>query len=148
VNTAQAERLLAVVGQFLDLRGHETLLDLYCGVGPFALSLADRVDRVIGVESYAPAVADARANARQGEPVEFIEGRAEEVLAEVDLPLEAVIVDPPRAGCGREVLHELIRLSPPRLIYVSCDPATLARDARRLAEAGGSIPAPCRMART
>jgi len=136
VNTPQAERLIEAVGQFLDPQGKETLLDLYCGVGTFALSLADRVGRVIGIESYGPAVADARANAREDEPVEFIEGRGEEVLAQLDLPLEAVIVDPPRAGCGSEVLRELIRLSPSRLIYVSCDPATLARDARRLAEAG------------
>lgn len=136
VNTPQAERLIEVVGQFLDPQGQETLLDLYCGVGTFALSFADRVGRVMGIESYGPAVADARANAREGEPVEFIAGRAEEVLAQLDLPLDAVIVDPPRAGCGSEVLRELIRLAPTRLIYVSCDPATLARDARRLAEAG------------
>ena len=136
VNTPQAERLIEAVGKFLNPQGNETLLDIYCGVGTFALSLADRVGRVIGIESYGPAVTDARANAHQGEPVEFIEGRAEEVLAQLDLPLDAVIVDPPRAGCGNQVLRELIRLSSPRLIYVSCDPATLARDARRLAEAG------------
>lgn len=136
VNTPQTERLLEVVRQFLDPQGDETLLDLYCGVGTFALSLADSVSRVIGIESYGPAVADARANVREGESVEFIEGRAKQVLAECDLPLQAAIVDPPRAGCDSEVLHKLIRLSPPRLIYLSCDPATLSRDARRLAEAG------------
>lgn len=136
VNTPQAERLIEVVGQFLDPQGREGLLDLYCGVGTFTLSLADRVGRAIGIESYGPAVADARTNGREGEPVEFIEGQAEEVLPQLDLPLDVVIVDPPRTGCGNAVLEELIQRSPPRLIYVSCDPATLARDAWRLAEAG------------
>ena len=136
VNTRQAEELLRAVGQFLDPQGNKTLLDLYCGVGTFALSLANRVDRVIGVESHSPAVADARANAHPNEPVEFIEGRVEEILAQLDPPLDAVIMDPPRAGCSSEVLQELIRLSAPKLIYVSCDPAALARDARRLVEAG------------
>lgn len=136
VNTLQAERLIEVVSQFLDPQGNETLLDIYCGVGTFSLSLADRLSRVIGIESYGPAVDDARANVRPGEPVEFIEGQAVEVLACLDLPLDVIIVDPPRAGCGSKVLRELIRLSPPRLVYVSCDPATLARDARRLVEAG------------
>ncbi|MEA3345732.1 MAG: 23S rRNA (uracil(1939)-C(5))-methyltransferase RlmD [Chloroflexota bacterium] len=136
VNTPQAERLIELVGQFLDPQGNETLLDLYCGVGTFALSLAHRVKRVIGVESHGPAVADAWANAHEDEPVEFIEGKVEEVLPQLDLPLDAVIVDPPRGGCGSEVLGELIRLSPSKLIYVSCDPAILARDARLLADAG------------
>ena len=136
VNTPQAEKLIEAVGHFLDPHGDETLLDLYCGVGTFALSLADRVGRVIGIESYGPAVADARANARQGEPVEFIEGQVEAMLERLDLPVDVVVVDPPRTGCGSAVLQKLIQLSPPRLIYVSCEPATLARDARRLAEAG------------
>jgi 23S rRNA (uracil1939-C5)-methyltransferase len=136
VNTPQAEALLEAVSRFLSPQGDETLLDLYCGVGTLALSLVDRVRRVIGIEAYGPAVADARANAREGEPVEFIEGQAEGVLGELDLSVEAVIVDPPRAGCAGRVLQELGRLSPSRLIYVSCDPATLARDGRRLAEAG------------
>jgi len=136
VNTLQAEQLLQTVRRFLDPRGDEVLLDLYCGVGTFALSLVHQVRRAVGVESYAPAVADARANAHPDEVVEFIEGAAEEVLARFELSPEVVIVDPPRAGCSGEVLRELIRLSPRKLIYVSCDPATLARDARGLAEAG------------
>ena len=136
VNTPQAEKLIEAVSRFLDPQGDETLLDLYCGVGTFALSLASRVGRVIGIESYGPAVADARANTRQGEPVEFIEGQVEEILDQLDLPVDVVLVDPPRTGCSSAALQKLTQLSPPRLIYVSCDPATLARDARRLAEAG------------
>jgi 23S rRNA (uracil1939-C5)-methyltransferase len=136
VNTPQAERLLQIIGRFLDPQGDETLLDLYCGVGTFALALAERVGRVIGIESYRPAVADARANALPGEQAEFIEGQAEDVLPGLDLSPNVVIVDPPRTGCSSKLLQELVRLSPPRLIYVSCDPATLARDARQLAEAG------------
>jgi 23S rRNA (uracil1939-C5)-methyltransferase len=141
VNTQQAETLLEAVSQFLDPQGDETLLDLYCGVGTFALSLVDKVSRVIGIESYGPAVDDARANVREGESAEFVEGQARKVLAQLDQHLEAVIVDPPRAGCSGGVLQELIRLSPPKLIYVSCDPATLARDARRLADAGYGLEA-------
>jgi 23S rRNA (uracil1939-C5)-methyltransferase len=139
VNTAQADRLLEVVGQFLDPKGEEVLLDLYCGVGTFALSLADRAQRVIGIESYGPAIADARANALAGEPVEFIEGPAVKALAGLRCSPQTVIVDPPRTGCSREVLKQLLRLSPSRLIYVSCDPATLARDTRQLREAGYAL---------
>jgi 23S rRNA (uracil1939-C5)-methyltransferase len=136
VNTAQSTALLDVTAQFVAARGGETLLDLYCGVGTFGLTLAEQVGRVVGIESYGPAIADARANVLPQDRAEFIEGEVETALSGLDVSPDVVVVDPPRVGCSREVLSELARLSPPRLIYVSCDPATLARDLHQLVETG------------
>ena len=136
VNTAQAERLVEIVAAFLQLTGDESLLDVYCGVGTFALSLASQARRVIGVESNPYAVADARLNAQGLSNVEFIEGRVEDVLPNLDFAVDATVLDPPRQGCRPEVLQALTDLKPARIVYVSCDPATLARDARRLGDAG------------
>jgi 23S rRNA (uracil1939-C5)-methyltransferase len=136
VNTAAAEKLMRVVTEYLAPVGGETLLDAYCGVGTFALSLADKVGHVIGVEENAGAVADARLNAAGLANVEFIEGSVEEVLPQLDRPIDLAVLDPPRQGCKPEALTALIKLAPRRIIYVSCDPATLARDARLLAEGG------------
>jgi 23S rRNA (uracil1939-C5)-methyltransferase len=139
VNTAQADRLVDAVDQFLDPEGEKVLLDVYCGVGTFALSLVDRAERVIGIESYGSAIDDARANTRPGEPVEFIEGPAVKALAGLQCSPQTIIVDPPRTGCPREALEQLLLLAPSRLVYVSCDPATFARDARQLIEAGYAL---------
>jgi len=136
VNTAAAEELVRVVGEYLDPAGGETLLDAYCGVGTFALSLADQVGHVIGIEEDAGAVADARLNAMKLANVEFIEGSVEEFLPQLDRRIDLAVLDPPRQGCKPEALAALIELAPRRIVYVSCDPATLARDARRLADGG------------
>lgn len=136
VNTAQAEHLVQTVDTFLQLTGTESLLDAYCGVGTFALNLAPRARRVIGIEESPYAIADARVNAQELSNVEFIEGRVENVLPDLEETVDAVVVDPPRQGCRSEVLQALTKLQPERIVYVSCDPATLARDARYLAEAG------------
>ena len=136
VNTAAAEELIRVVGEYLAPSGDETLLDAYCGVGTFALSLADKVSHVIGIEEAASAVADARLNASELANVEFIEGSVEATLPRLDRPIDLAVLDPPRQGCRPEALKVLIELTPRRIVYVSCDPATLARDARRLAEGG------------
>jgi 23S rRNA (uracil1939-C5)-methyltransferase len=136
VNTAAAEELVRVVGEYLAPAGNEVLLDAYCGVGTFALSLADQVGHVIGIEEDAGAVADARLNAADLANVEFIEGSVEAVLPHLHRPIDLAVLDPPRQGCRPEVLTALIKLGPRRIVYVSCDPATLARDARRLADGG------------
>lgn len=136
VNTAAAEELVRVVGEYLAPTGDETLLDAYCGVGTFALSLADKVGQVIGIEEAAGAAADARLNASEMANVEFIEGSVEAVLPKLDRPIDLVVLDPPRQGCKPEALTALIELAPRRIVYVSCDPATLARDARKLAGGG------------
>ncbi len=136
VNTAGAEALLAVAGDYLAPDGDETLLDLYCGVGLFGLAFAGQVGRVVGVEADPSAAADFRHNARGLEGVELVEGPVEAILPRVEGPVELVLLDPPRSGAGAKVVGEIARLAPQRVVYVSCDPATLARDARRLVDAG------------
>jgi 23S rRNA (uracil1939-C5)-methyltransferase len=136
VNTAGAEALVALVRDLLQPAGSDTLLDLYCGVGLFGLALAGEVGRVIGVESDASAAADFLANARGLEQVNLVEGKAQAVLGSVEEPVDLVVLDPPRAGAGERAVGEIARLGPRRIAYVSCDPATLARDARHLVDAG------------
>ena len=128
VNTPQAERMVRYIIEQLQPVKTDTVLDVYCGVGTFGLSIADKAARVIGIEESKPALRDARYNAREADNVEFILGAAEDVLAHIEECVDAAIIDPPRAGCKREVIRELRRLRPSRIVYVSCDPATLARD--------------------
>lgn len=136
VNTPQTETLVRLVTEYLAPVGDETLLDVYCGVGTFALTLADRVSHVVGIESAPTAVEDFRLNAQGMENVTVLPGAAEEVLPGLEMPVDLAVMDPPRAGAHPDALAALIRLAPQRIAYVSCDPATLARDGRALAEAG------------
>ncbi len=136
VNTPQAGQLVRLVLEYLDLQGGETVLDGYCGVGLFTTHLAGQAGLVVGIESAPAAVADLLENTAGFENVEIIEGPVEAVLPELDVPLDAAVVDPPRAGVDRFALDALVERHPARLVYVSCDPATLARDAGRLARAG------------
>lgn len=139
VNTLQAERLIETVRAALDPGPEDVLLDLYCGVGTFGVALAPLVRRVIGIEESAAALKDARYNARDLANVAFLAGRTEEVLPAILEPVSAAIVDPPRIGCRIEALEALLRLAPRRLIYVSCEASTLARDLRVLAEGGFTL---------
>ena len=136
VNTPQATQLVRLVREYLDLHGGETVLDAYCGVGLFAAHLAELAGLVLGVEAAPAAVADLLENTADLENVEVIEGPIEAVLPDLDLTLDAAVVDPPRAGVDRFALDALVARRPSRIVYVSCDPATLARDAKRLARAG------------
>ncbi len=136
VNTGLVESMVAQVLEGLALRSGETVLDLYCGVGLFSAFMAPAAGRVIGVEAYAPAVSDAAENLDEFDNVEIYAAPAEEVLPGLDVGVQAAVLDPPRAGCAPEVLAALLRLRPARLVYVSCDPATLARDAQRLMAGG------------
>lgn len=142
VNTAAAERLVRLILDSLALRGGETVLDLYCGVGLFSAFVAPLAGRVIGVESFAPAVRDAEVNLDEFNNVELYESPVELALAHIADSLSRtptspyVILDPPRAGCDKAVTAALLRLAAPRIVYASCDPATLARDARRLIAGG------------
>ncbi|MBS1253552.1 MAG: 23S rRNA (uracil-C(5))-methyltransferase RlmCD [Anaerolineales bacterium] len=136
VNTEMAVQLVNVVRDYLDPRGYEVLLDLYCGVGTFGVCLADSVTEVIGVEENPVAVDDAVANAEMLGNVWFYEGPVEETLPGVDESIDLVVLDPPRTGVEREALETLAGMRASRIVYVSCDPATLARDVRRLGEAG------------
>jgi 23S rRNA (uracil1939-C5)-methyltransferase len=141
VNPEQAERLFATAVQFAQPAKTETILDLYCGTGSIALQLAREAARVIGVEISEAAIADARINAEANhiDNVRFLAGSAEHLLpqlAEEGLTADCVVVDPPRKGCDPTLIDTLIRLQPSRIVYVSCNPATLARDIALLAPAG------------
>jgi len=136
VNTPQAAELVRLALGYLDLKGGETVLDAFCGVGLFTLHLADRADLVIGVEASPSAVDDLLVNSEGWDNIEIIEGPVEAVLPEIDVPLDAALLDPPRGGIDRFGLDALVELGPERIVYVSCDPATLARDAKRLHKNG------------
>ncbi len=136
VNTRQAEALMHLALAYLDLEGDETVLDAFCGVGLFTTHLAGAAQLVIGIESSPSAVDDLLVNTEALDNVEIIEGAVEDVLPEIAVPLDAVLLDPPRGGVDRHALDALADLAPERIVYVSCDPATLARDAKRLRRKG------------
>jgi 23S rRNA (uracil1939-C5)-methyltransferase len=137
-NTAQAEKMAQMVldGLFPQHIQHEvsagarpfTVIDAYCGVGTFALMLARRAGRVIAIEESASSIKDARWNLRAVENVEILQGKVEDLLPTLAEQLDGLVIDPPRAGCQRSVLAALARNPVRRIVYVSCDPATLARD--------------------
>ena len=139
VNTAGAEALVSLVRDALAPQGGETLVDVYCGVGLFGLSLASQVGHIIGIEADPSAAADFRYNAQGLDHVQLIEGKAQRALGRLEGPVDLMVLDPPRSGAGQPVIDEIARLQPIRLAYVSCDPATLARDARHLVRAGYQI---------
>jgi 23S rRNA (uracil1939-C5)-methyltransferase len=136
VNTLQAEVLALQVSSMLRPKPDNVVLDGYCGVGVFALGLAEVARQVIGVEVNTSAVADAQANAAGVENVSFVSGPMQSMLPKLGLAEPLVVVDPPRTGLQGETLAALLKLDPPRIVYVSCDPATLARDVKALLAAG------------
>ena len=141
VNRDQAEVLYGKALEFAGLTGEETVLDLYCGTGTITLCLAGKAKRAIGAEIVAPAIRDAEENARRNhvENVEFFCGDAAEVakrLEDEGLRPDVITVDPPRKGLAPDVVDTIVKMNPDRVVYVSCDPATLARDVKRFAEQG------------
>lgn len=141
VNRAQAERLYAKAIEFADLTGQETVLDLYCGAGTITLALADHAKKVLGAEIVPEAIDDARENAaRNGvKNAEFFCGDASDVakkLARENLRPDVITVDPPRKGLAADVVESIAEMQPGRVVYVSCDSATMARDVKRLADLG------------
>ena len=136
VNTYQAGVLVSLISKYLSPGPEDTILYVYCGVGTFALSLATKVKQVIGIESSPSAVADARVNAAGIDNATFILGRVEDTLPTLDVASPLVVMDPPRAGLSKRTLSALLDRAPQRMVYVSCDPATLARDIKRLLVAG------------
>ena len=139
VNRAQAERLYAKTIEFADLTGQETVLDLYCGAGTITLALSDHAKKVLGAEIVPEAIDDARENAaRNGvKNAEFFCGDASDVakkLARENLRPDVITVDPPRKGLAADVVESIAEMQPGRVVYVSCDSATMARDVKRLAD--------------
>lgn len=133
-NTAQAEKMAQMVMQGLlaDLPAEQikkmTVVDAYCGVGTFAALLAPHVGKVIAIEESASAIKDAQWNMRNVEHVEILKGKVEDMLSELSSQIDGFVIDPPRAGCQPSVLNALLENPVARIVYVSCDPATLARD--------------------
>ena len=136
VNTRQAERMLELVCERLRLTGQETVVDAYAGVGVFAVAASERARRVIAIEESHAAAEDAAVNAAGIPNLEYVEGKTEHVLSSLDETPDAVILDPPRSGCHADALEALLGLAPPRVVYVSCDPKSLARDLAILVEGG------------
>ena len=138
VNTAGAEALVQAVTDYLSPHPDQTLLDLYAGVGLFSLALAGRVGQVLAVEDQPMAVVDAHLNVQTAgvDNVQVLAGDAAETLSTLDQPIHLAIADPPRSGCGIDVVTGLAALKVERLVYVACDPAALARDAKALTAAG------------
>ena len=136
VNTAQADALVSLALKALDVRRDETVADLYCGIGTFTIPLAEAADDVIGVESYGSSVRDLRRVAQSKQlDIEIIGGDAARELPEIG-ELDALLVDPPRSGLATEIIGSIAQAAPSRMVYVSCNPATWARDVSRLRDAG------------
>jgi 23S rRNA (uracil1939-C5)-methyltransferase len=135
-NTLMAEKMVAHLLERLPLSHDSALIDVYCGVGLFSAFIAPRIGRLIGIESSPSACADFAVNLDEFDHVELYEAPAEGVLPHLDARPEGVLVDPPRAGLERRALDGMVALNPKTIAYVSCDPATLARDAARLLAAG------------
>ena len=141
VNTRQAERLYEQALTYADLHGTETVIDAYCGTGTITLFLAQKARKVYGIEIVQPAILDARKNARDNhvKNAEFIVGDATAVMPALykqGIRPDVVVVDPPRAGCTETVLRSFANMKPQRIVYVSCNPATLARDLAILKDLG------------
>jgi 23S rRNA (uracil1939-C5)-methyltransferase len=136
VNTSQVEQLLAAVTRCANLQGDEVLLDLYCGVGTFGLNLSESVAKVIGIDTSESAIEDARYNSQSTTNVRFLQGTVEELLPSLEESIDLAIMDPPRQGLSKSALAALVGHAPPKVIYVSCDPATLARDIDRMVQSG------------
>ncbi len=141
VNRDQAELLYQKAAEEAALTGTETVLDLYCGTGTIGLSMADKAKSLIGVEIVEAAVADARLNAQANgvTNARFITADAAKAAVQLEregIRPDVVIVDPPRKGCDETLIDAVSRMAPDRIVYVSCDPATLARDLKRFSERG------------
>ncbi|MEB3295161.1 MAG: 23S rRNA (uracil(1939)-C(5))-methyltransferase RlmD, partial [Synechococcales bacterium] len=126
-----------ITGQ-LNLQGTETLLDAYCGIGTMTLPIAKLVKQVIGIEIQAEAIAQAQLNAERNQidNAEFQVGAVEALLPQLSIQPDIVLLDPPRKGCESRVIDHLRHLRPQRIAYMSCNPATLARDLKQLCEGG------------
>ena len=134
VNPIQTQKLYSTALEYAGLTGNETVWDLYCGIGTISLFLAKSAKKVYGVEIVPEAIDDAKENAQLNgiENAEFFVGKAEEVLPEQyeknGVYADVIVVDPPRKGCDEKLLQCMVQMAPKRIVYVSCDPATLARD--------------------
>lgn len=149
VNPRQTEKLYGKALEYAGLTGNETVWDLYCGIGTISLFLAQKAKQVYGVEIVPEAIRDAKQNAELNhfDNADFFVGKAEEVLPEKyekeGIFADVIVVDPPRKGCEESVLKTMLQMAPKRIVYVSCDSATLARDLKYLCENGYQLVKVC-----
>ena len=149
VNPMQTQKLYAKALEYADLHGEETVWDLYCGIGTISLFLAQKAKFVRGVEIVPAAIENAKDNAKLNglENTEFFVGKAEEVLPREykknGVYADVIVVDPPRKGCDETLLETMVEMNPERIVYVSCDSATLARDLKYLCERGYELRKVC-----
>ena len=144
VNPIQTEVLYEKALEYADLQGNETVYDAYCGIGTISLFLAQRAKKVIGIEVIPEAIEDARENARINKinNVAFHVGKAEEIMPQLfreGEKADLVVVDPPRKGCDRKLLDTIIQMKAKKMVYVSCNPSTLARDLNYLEKGGFTV---------
>lgn len=144
VNPQQTQVLYAKALEYADLTGYETVIDAYCGIGTISLFLAQRALKVYGLEIVKQAVEDAKENAKINnmDNVSFLTGKAEDLMADLKLQgikADVVVLDPPRKGCDAKLLKAIADIEPERVVYVSCNPATLARDLKYLTQAGFKV---------
>jgi 23S rRNA (uracil1939-C5)-methyltransferase len=135
-NTRGAQKLYDVVGRYAALAGHETVLDLYCGTGTIAICLAEQAGEVIGLELVESAVSDAQKNCHINgiDNCRFILGDIKDTLDLIHAAPDLLVIDPPRAGMHKHVVKQVLKLGPEKIVYVSCNPATMARDILELKE--------------
>ena len=141
MNRVQTQALYETAREFLSAKPNETVVDAYCGVGTISLFIAEDCAHVVGVEQVAPAIEDAKANAKANgvKNAEFICGNVENVLPRLfsrEGGIDAIVLDPPRKGCEEAALEAIVKSTASRVIYVSCNPATLARDCKYLSSHG------------
>ncbi|EXJ22986.1 RNA methyltransferase, TrmA family [Alkalibacterium sp. AK22] len=146
VNSVQTEQLYRTAVDYAGLTGQETVIDAYCGIGTLTLALAQKAEKVYGLEIIEPAIENARLNALNNSVsnVEFKVGPAEEIItewAEAQLQADVIVVDPPRKGLAPEFIESVLTMKPEKMVYVSCNPATLARDLKLLTEGGYTVEA-------
>lgn len=144
VNPTQTEKLYQKVLDFADLKGDETVIDAYCGIGTITLALAEKAKKVYGIEIIEPAVADAKRNAEMNgiDNVEYQVGASEDIMLEWSKEkreADLLVVDPPRKGLEKQFIDAVLQMQPTKMVYVSCNPATLARDLALLAEGGYDV---------
>ncbi len=128
VNTKQAEKLIQIVEEKLDLKTSQILLDAYSGVGTFGITFANKVAKVIAIEYSKPAISDSQFNAQGIDNITFITDFAQNGLEKIEDKIDVAILDPSRSGCDIETIKSVISKKPKKIAYVSCDPETLARD--------------------
>ena len=144
VNAIQTQVLYKKVVEYLDLKGHETVVDLYCGIGTIALYISKYAKKIYGVEVVKEAIEDARENLKLNDVnnVEFIQGKSENILPKLNangIKIDAIIVDPPRKGLDKTLIDSIAKANPEKIVYVSCNPSTLARDLAYLGEKGYGV---------